>query len=319
MLVMVDFTPMVERRGIQRAAIELALNYFATNQEQHRPEDRFRVLDVAGQQYVPRQKELPICLPIESWKRPLEADTFDTTKKMLVYRQWKDFDYSLGRQRAIANTSLLLKPPKNFLGPLALADGDTYKEAAREKQVKLAEVAALMQEAQLNAPRPLMANLLQFFAEGLTRNGRTFPGPNVDTEVNNAFYDEVALTKPGIDLLVELSQPSWDETAKPYDFLRVHGPPFTVTVPHDMEESLKEFSRDLESQTIPLWPSGVVDTDGQAAYDRTAAVTRAGARFQDVMTAINDERENRPIPAGPWDAGQARDFAYFMYHHDRIK
>ncbi|PBP26794.1 hypothetical protein BUE80_DR002325 [Diplocarpon rosae] len=217
----IDFTGKAERRGIQRAAIELALNLLATNQEQHRPVDRFRVIDTA-RQYVPLPEEVSISLPLEPSRRQIDLDTFEYTKKMTAYREWKDFDYELARNRLIQDharatipdpdamtlddaesigiVAQYLYPPVNYMGPVAAADSADWIKVRRERHAELSRIALRLSDAYTKAPRPLLQRLLVLMNEGM-----------LDNEKDHPLLDDVPLNKRGLDLLEEISGDSWAE------------------------------------------------------------------------------------------------------------
>src|ERR1700710_1891726 len=134
-----DFTGKAERRGVQRAAIELALNLLATNQEQHRPHDRFRVVKLPPK-YKPPQEEVPLWLPLEPWKRPVELDTFKYTKVMRKYREWKDEDYQLACTRAVNEHLGYLPAPENFAGPYTMGSDKELAEIFKKRQNELVNI-----------------------------------------------------------------------------------------------------------------------------------------------------------------------------------
>ena len=132
----IEFTGKAERRGVQRAAIEIALNLLATNQEQHRPDDRFRIVEIPPP-YQPQQSTTALSLPLEPWNRPIEQDPFKYSRRLTEYRQWKDSDYNLGRSQVINQNPVRLAPPLNYNGPFVAATGDDITEAVRRRQILL--------------------------------------------------------------------------------------------------------------------------------------------------------------------------------------
>ncbi|KAH7379870.1 hypothetical protein BKA64DRAFT_765442 [Cadophora sp. MPI-SDFR-AT-0126] len=265
----VDFTGKAERRGVQRAAIEIGLNLLASNQEQHRPADRFRVLD-QSRAPVPLEKEIPISLPLEPSRRQEERYEFEFTKKMLAYKEWKDFDYEVSREKLIQDPSLIthpedeglrtsygeklyledphdesrswiiLDPPVNYTGPFAIADASDAMEIASRRQAELSRIALQLQNAYIKYPRPLLESLLSHMAQGLkpTRS------------IRHRLYDDAPLTKGDLDLLKEISGESWDEISRPYPdphLLKKDFPGIDLT-------RMKEFEADLHKlDGIPLW------------------------------------------------------------------
>lgn len=252
----VDFSGKAERRGIQRAAIEIALNLLASNQEQHRPADRFRVLDLS-RQHVPLEKEIPISLPLEPARRQTEQDGFEFTKKMLAYKEWKEFDYEVSREKILEDPSIVLQqdpeilhdapkayivldPLINYQGPFTLVDIAEAMATAGRRQAELSRVGLRLQSAYTEYPRPLLERLLSLVSQGM----------NAAELTNHLLYDELPLTKQDLDLLEEISGDSWDEIAEAYSDLS-H---VSARFPDADLSRLEQFEADLQNIVgIPLW------------------------------------------------------------------
>ncbi|KAE9366693.1 hypothetical protein N431DRAFT_77764 [Stipitochalara longipes BDJ] len=247
-----NFTPKAERRGIKRAAVELALNLLATNQEQHRPKDRFRMVDLPSQVQLP-EREVALCLPLKPEDRPLEQDPLEYTKKMLAFRRWKDYDYGIARVRSSTDQNGELPPPENFNGPTSIASVDNVHAAARTQITDLALIQKGLIEAQNTAPRPLIEQLLLLTDAGL----------NYTEEQDHALYDDELLKSDGVDLLEEIAGASWDEERREYG----EEIPGVQNTP-DARGRLEEFERDLAelSKQLPPWQPDVdpdaMDEDG---------------------------------------------------------
>ncbi|KAH6720611.1 hypothetical protein BKA61DRAFT_237726 [Leptodontidium sp. MPI-SDFR-AT-0119] len=263
-----DFSGKAERRGIQRAAIEIGLNLLASNQEQHRPADRFRVLDLS-RKHVAIEKEIPITLPLEPSRRQTEQDAFEFTKKMLAYRDWKEFDYEVSREKILEDPSIVIQPederfrtfygeivnqdphnfaksyvvldpPINYNGPFVTPDAANMMGTASRRQAELSRIALQLQSAYTEFPRPLLERLLSLVSQGM----------DAMQLINHRLYDEVPLTKPELNLLEEISGDSWDEISTDYPetspelngFLNVH-----MSLLHAFETDLQLI------EGIPLW------------------------------------------------------------------
>jgi hypothetical protein len=276
----IDFAPKAERRGVQRAAIELALNLLATNQEQHRTKDRFRMVTLPSKIKSPEQ-EVPLCLPLKSHERPLEQDPLEYTKKMLAFRRWKDYDYGIARLRLDQSGSL--PAPENFKGPSSIATVEDVQAAARIRLKELASVQKGLIEAVKTAPRPLLQQLLLLVDTGL----------NYDKEPH-ALLDGEKLTADAIDLLEELAGQSWDEERQEYGNLILG-----IDSTPDDRGRLEEFELDMAEMTeIPPWEPApypdAMDEDSfehfaQAEYDPTIRSTR-GMTGEELRQAIGDRR-----------------------------
>jgi hypothetical protein len=252
-----DFTSKAERRGIQRAAIEHALTLLATNQEQHRPNDRFRSLDLPPQ-YRRTPKEVPLWLPLEAWKRPVEMDAFEFTKKMLAFRQWKDSEYDQARTRTVSERPGLLQAPINFNGPFTLHTANDLQEAARRRQLQLTLLYSRLGEAERLAPRPLIQQLLLRIQDGM----------NLDSGKNHRLWDDEDLTASDLEIIHELTEKSWDEERRPFS-------DFDLGLSDQQFASLKEFEQDVDEyrHLLPLWtppevpPANLItDPDDEALY-----------------------------------------------------
>ena len=335
-----DFTGKAERRGIQRAAIELGLNLLASNQEQHRPADRFRVLDQT-RVHVPLEKEIPISLALESSRRQEERPVFEFTKKMLAYKEWKDFDYEVSREKLIEDPALIvqpegsnlrtsygekiypedpqdearswivLDPPINYQGPFALADASDAMEIASRRQDELSRVALRLQKAYTEHPRPLLAALLSLVAQGLEplKSSRHW------------LYDDVPLTKQDLDLLEEISGDSWDEISQPYpdsDALESAFPGVNIS-------RLLQFQADLQQvDDIHLWrpaaeglaPSAAGNEDShlvQVKYD-THISSQVGVSLDHLSLAFQRLWGNIP-----YEHQEMRKLLSVMHYYGKIQ
>jgi hypothetical protein len=237
----VDFTGKAERRGVQRAAVELALNLLASNLEQHRPHDKFRRVKLPPA-YKSPPKEVPLWLPLEPWKRPVELDTFKYTKVMRKYREWKDEDYEIARTHAIDAIPDSVPTPENFAGPHTQISEDGLAEFFKQRQREQVELQADLFEAAKTAPRPLLHLLNILIDESCRISSR-----DGDDEHLQVSY----LTEREINVLRELTEPSWYENIINYPdsltTLRALGPEGKVR--------LSDFEHDLQRimNEIPFW------------------------------------------------------------------
>jgi hypothetical protein len=278
------------------------LNLFATNQEQYRPIDRFRILDLPSQ-YQSQEKEVPLSLSLEPWNTPLEQDTFEFSKRLSTFRQQKDSDYGIFSTHLAQETAGLLQAPLNYNGPFALATGADLKEAARIRLVHLAQIAEALGNANSKAPRPLMQRLLL----------RTIEGSNSAVEIrNHRFYDDEPLTKANLKLLLELAAPSWNDERREYNDYMIPG----LIDQWDDRRRLEEFERDVnEVQGLPVWiSSNPAEPDDRLYSDHpyrfiqtphyenlptetkvaTYGIETQGMELTKVRQIINDNRLRRP-------------------------
>lgn len=318
-----DFSGKAERRGVQRAAIELALNLLATNEEQHRPLDRFRKV-ILPPSYRPPQKEIRLCSDLEPWKRPVEQDPFKLTKIMLKYRAWKDHLYSAARKRAMDSSPGHLEPPMNYNGPCILSSEQDVWSSIQKRQQQLLRIQAALIHVSTVAPRPLIHRLT--------------------TLINNAFIDQLdedsnklvdldeiePLDAEDLEILSALCAPSWNEHSMPY--------PKSVTGLGNGTENLRtrldEFDRDVDlfMKELPLWEprntTPAVSTDPnepdfyiQPTYYSQAEST-SGWDLDTLLKFINESRKGRaedPDGVHLWSRDDAAFYLSHMHHAGRIQ
>ncbi|CAG8979810.1 hypothetical protein HYALB_00011261 [Hymenoscyphus albidus] len=247
----IDYTPQAERRGIQRAAIELGLNLLCTNEEQHRPDDKFRIVQLPPPHVDWSDRpEVPLTLPLDPTKRPVELEPFYFTKKVAAYRWEMEMKYHLGRTKAIEQRRGLLDPPANLSGPFSVASLEQYQEVTARAKNILTSVYSSMARANKISPRPLMAALIDRVDEGLRwRAGEpSIFYKEIVTPNGQRVEQSIELTNPGIDLLNEIAGPSWDESQRPFEEVDVRVPDWDMA-------KLTEFCNDIEDvrEYIPLW------------------------------------------------------------------
>jgi hypothetical protein len=278
------------------------LNLFATNQEQNRPSDRFRILDLPSQYQSP-EKEVPLSMSLEPWNTPLEQDAFEFSKRLRAFRQQKVSGYEISTTRLTKETAGLLRAPLNYNGPFALCTGVDLKETARTRLVHLAQISEAMGIANTKAPRPLMQRLLS----------RTIEGSNSAVDIrNHRFYDDEPLTSANLELLLELAAPSWNDEQREYDDYMIAG----LIDQWDDRSRLEEFERDVnEVQGLPVWISSIPSEPDDRLYSdhpyrfiqtphyenlptetkvTTFGLETQGMELTKLRQIINDSRLRRP-------------------------
>lgn len=240
----IDFTGKAERRGVQRAAIELGLNVLTTSQEQHRPHDRFRRIELPQSRFNPK-KETPLCLPLEPWKRPIEVDPLKYTKILRKFREWKDWDYEAARNEISRQFPGSIRGPNNFTGPYTVISDVETAHLCTGFQIELLELRRNLIMAERSAPRPLLEKILITIDESCAtvRNG-------LGLSPESATIGRT-LTSKQLEALKELAQQSWPEHVVDYP---ESIPGIEANPPWSMER-LGEFERDLQSvwSEIPFW------------------------------------------------------------------
>lgn len=237
-----DFSGKAERRGVQRAAIELALNLLATNQEQRRPLDKFRRV-LLPLSHRPPPKEVQLCLPLEAWKRPVEQDPFKLTKMLLKYRKWKDHVFSAARTRAIDTVPGKLEPPINYNSPFTLASEHKLWVGVKNRVSQLIQIQATLINTGKNAPRPLIHRLATIINEALVLSSEDVSYVPVDQRGK--------LERRDLSILCSLCAPSWNEEWKAYSQVI---PTIDNSADYNRKR-LSEFERDVNLflKELPLW------------------------------------------------------------------
>jgi hypothetical protein len=316
-----DFSGKAERRGVQRAAIELALNLLATNQEQHRPLDKFRRV-VLPPRYQPPSKEVRLCLDLEPWKRPIEQDPFKLTKMLLKYRKWKDHLYAAARARAIDTRPGHLEPPANYNGPRTLASEDNVWSSVRRRENQLVQTQAAIIQAGKAAPRPLIYRLTTLINEAL------IVPPN---EMSYSLSDEdqlQLLEAKDLQILSSLCASSWNEEHRPY-------PELILGNADNDRARLNEFERDVNlfMNELPLWepvdPSPPTSIDPsepefyiQTQYDAHVQSKTGWDLNTLVEVKINKSRQERAKNLHEvhlWSASEASRYLAQMHNAGRIQ
>ncbi|KAF7913699.1 uncharacterized protein EAF01_000105 [Botrytis porri] len=242
-----NFQSKAERRGIQRAAIEIALNFLASNYEQRRPDDLFRrvVIPSPWQKPLP---EVPISIELEPTKRPVELDTKYYTKLMVEYIRWKDDDWYDAREKIIKTTPGYVPPPANFNGPFTIPSMFEYQDAAAKYLGNLTPTWDALLHAAKTYPRPFLTAVLARIERGVIFE----PGREFDPLNEVADGIEVKLVPQELGVLRELTEPSWNCHWLPY-------PPVADDKEDMPRQILDEFERDIEAlpeaEKPPYWVS----------------------------------------------------------------
>ena len=320
-----DFSGKAERRGVQRAAIELALNLLATNQEQHRPLDKFRRV-VLPPSYQPPPKEVRLCLDLEPWKRPVEQDPFKITKILLKYRRWKDHLYSEARVRAIKTTPGHLEPPTNYNGPFTLSSEYGLWASTKNRQRYLVQVQAALISAGRKSPRPLIHRLSTVINEALM-----LPLNDTSHPLADPGGEEQQLEMKDLRLLLSLCATSWNEHSKPYpDFIA--GREDSAA---NIRAQLDEFERDvnLVMNELPLWEPQNIGKPVSTAPDEsdfyiqplynsqiwTVTGMDLSTLLQDKINKSRQERAKGLHQVHLWSLADATHYLSEMHHAGRIQ
>lgn len=324
-----DFSAKAERRGVQRAAIELALNLFATNQEQHRPHDRFRRLSLPPK-YQPPRDEVNLWKPLDPWERPVELDPFHYTRLMRKFRRWKDSDYTKARIRTIDEHPGQLQPPINYNGPFTLQSLRELREVARMRQDRLVQVSIALARTLQKSPRPLLERMCALINEAIKE----------DTGQPHLIQDNIPLTTSDLELFDELCEPSWSlEERQPYSHHPTGFPPEEPTLTLE-KAKMEEFERDVMAARkadndpqllVPFWdpvsrhradPSS--DSYFTQAYN-PAIPSQKSIELEALLRRINDERRARASSINArhelhmWKVTEIQHFLCAMHNAGRIQ
>lgn len=267
----VNFSAKAERRGVQRAAVELGLNLLATNQEQHRPHDRFRRLRLPPK-YQPHPDEVPLWKPLDQWKRPVELDPYYYTKLMRKFRRWKDDDYAKALNDVTNEQPGQLHPPANYNGPFTPQNSHEIQQTASERQNHLGQIGAQLVRTVGTAPRPLLKRICALMGEAI----------NSSSNEPHLMRDDIPLTMGDLDLLTELCEASWTLNEGPYG---EHLAGFSDQDPDlSLEKAgLQEFEKDVMNATIadhdprplvPFWTPPPLPASQIAYPDSDASFTQ---------------------------------------------
>ncbi|KAH8803298.1 hypothetical protein F5884DRAFT_503507 [Xylogone sp. PMI_703] len=198
----IDLGGVAEIRGTRRAAVELALNLFATNKEQHRPNQRFRRVELPK----PRPQipdEVPLCLPVEPEDREAEQDPFKFTKAMFHLRKSLQVEYSnaiKSEKGGADNAGWIL--PADYDGPLVILTGEELCDRIRKKIEPLKALLIKMAEAGGPYPRPFLQHIKLIVDQSM----KATMDPTGDKEPLDS--DEFRL----LESLTEEQKPvAWDE------------------------------------------------------------------------------------------------------------
>lgn len=321
-----NFQSKAERRGIQRAAIEMALNLLASNYEQRRPDDRFRRV-VLPSPWQPPPPEVPISMELEPTKRPVELDTTYYTDLIYQYNQWKDDDWYDAREKIVKMFPGQVPPPANYNGPFTIPTMFEYQDVAAKYLGNLIPTWNALVHTGNIYPRPFLTAVLQRVQRGINF------GSGPDHQPYDSLYEEangmeLRLLPQELAVLRELTEPSWNFHWLPY-------PPVTNADEDVHRQILDEFERDMdalpEAAKPPYWSSGQPpdipqrhqysnipesqrDLRSVSEYHHeTRSVTFMS--LKKLLRHINDRRVKQNLPA--WNLATARNHLEVMhqYHH----
>jgi len=308
-----DFSGKAERRGVQRASVELALNILATNTEQLRPLDKFRKVRLPPK-YQPPLEEVPLWLPLEPYKRPIEMPTYKYTNIMRRYREWKDDDYEEACNQADGECLSALPPQDNFLGPSMLNSDKDLERYFEQQQQRLLALQRSLVAAEKAAPRPFIRRLLIRLNQGLADSAP------------DDFVDNVPLSEADFAILQDMASDSWYNEVIPHD----------NQIPGIDTELFHEFERDMERfiVEIPFWTSSVDLDDkfephgynSEEASEIFIRLTRLegsevnSGHTDDLLQRINNLRiEKSNGLARPWTMDEAISFLTAMQNSSSIQ
>ena len=326
----VDFSAKAERRGVERGAVELALNLLATNQEQHRPRDRFRRLQLPPV-YQPPPEEVPLWKPLEPWERPVELDPLHYTKLIRKFRRWKEHSYDEARNQMVDKQGDHLQPPFNYNGPFTLPSFHNVQQTAKQRLNYLSQIRDLLLNTRQAAPRPLVERLCELIGEG----------PALTANQSHPLQDNIPLREDDLDLLKLLGEDSWaldekqDYADHPAGFPD-QGSDFDLAM-RQLEELEKDLLRarigDNDAQPLlPFWRPTLrqrADPSSNAyfiqeRYDKGPS-SQPGKPLREVLERINIERLQRETSVDgiskkfKWEVGKVQHYIDALHDAGRIQ
>lgn len=194
----VDVRGFAEIRGTRRGAIELALNLLATNEEQYRPNQRFRKVDLPS---IKPQKleESPLCLSLKPADRPVEEDPFKFTKATWHLRRSLAENYASEKQKE-GNLEKLLPGliPAVQHGPFFIPDGPSLCGNINKRLQPLLKLQDELNNAQKDSSRPFIYHLMAFIddARKPTKDVSTQQSRNIEPLSRREFQRLKDLTEP---------------------------------------------------------------------------------------------------------------------------
>lgn len=319
-----NFQSKAERRGIQRAAIEIALNLLASNYEQRRPDDRFRRI-VIPSAWQPPPPEVPISMELEPTKRPVELDTTYYTKLMFQYNQWKDDDWYDARAKITSLYPGQVAPPANYNGPFTIPSMFEYQDVAAKYLGNLTPTWNALLHTATEFPRSFLIGVLFRIQRGINFNPDRRARDPLYEEVNGI---ELKLLPQELGVLRELTEPSWNCHWLPY-------PPVADDREDMPRQILDEFERNIEAlpeaDKPPYWSSGQEPNIPERLRMGNIPPTQRDLRsitqydpeirsvnsipLSELLERINRHRVNEFLPQ--WNLATARNHLKIMhqYHH----
>ncbi|KAG9234659.1 hypothetical protein BJ875DRAFT_423567, partial [Amylocarpus encephaloides] len=312
----VDWRPRAERRGIKRAAIELGLNLLCPNHEQHRPEERFRIVDLPGPYHSAEFPDIPISLPLEGHERPLEIDPFEFTKRLSQWRQQNEKEYALTRKLVAEKDREALEPPANWRGPFTVASSENAIDVLGKRHAELANIYRQLIVVSVKASRPIIGAMIKRVEEGMHH----------EEGYKNEWADEehIDLQQNDLTLLREITSDSWREPPQEDDG--------EIEMLFNEElKTMQEFEDDLEEvlDMLPLYEPEELprrdpdDPDAEFRQPKHDPSVRGknGMGFIEFQQLINNKRIERGGNLHLWTEIDIRGFLHHLkniIHFDQI-
>ena len=295
-----DFSGKAERRGVQRAAIELGLGLLARNEEQHRPGDKFRQVKLPTVSR-PIAEECPLSQSILPCERPVEMDPLEYTKRMRRYRQWKNDEYLVTQQFDNDRAPEEFPAPHNYNGPKKLPLERDYQKMLAGVYDKLIKLQHDLMNSHTSAPRPLLRQLLELIDQGIHND-------------THELLDTDLLRQSDFEVLHELSQPSWIEGILPY----------ASGISNLERDSLEEFEQDISNDVIwrmiPFWEATRSDAEGielrEQRYEKGLGSNKSMG-LAELLRLVNNRRAI--VSLRQWKISEATRYLAYMSSANRLQ
>jgi hypothetical protein len=219
---------------------------------------------------------------------------------MREFRRWKEGQYTIARGQDIEQNPNDIPAPENYYGPQTDISEEGLLEILSIRQRKLIQLQQSLMKAQVSAPRPLIRRVLELIDEGMQCQ-----------DGSHRFYDGEPVKLKEIEVLKELTEPSWAEFVG------------QTTSSHQLGEFQSDIYAESVWSNIPFWePAQTQISRGEAAefgqqrYDQHLQSTE-NAKLHLILEAINAKRATKGL--AEWNIITATELVREMAASTRIQ